>query len=163
MAVSPSICFVIPYFGRWPFWMPLFLESCRLNSDIDWLLFSDCGEPEHLPPNVRIEPIDYASYCAWVSQRLGIPFAPANPYKLCDLKPALGYIHEDRLRGYDFWAFGDLDVLYGRLREYFTPSDWRAMTFIPLTLVAFRAIYACCATPQRCVKFSCKCRNGRSD
>lgn len=122
MAVSPSICFVIPYFGRWPFWMPLFLESCRLNPDIDWLLFSDCGEPEHLPPNVRIETIDYASYCAWVSQRLGIPFEPANPYKLCDLKPALGYIHEDRLRGYDFWAFGDLDVLYGRLREYFTPE-----------------------------------------
>ena len=120
MTVAPSICFVIPYFGRWPFWMPLFLESCRSNPDIDWLLFSDCGEPIDLPDNVRIEPIEYASYCALVSKRLGILFAPENPYKLCDLKPALGYIHQDELTGYDFWAFGDLDLIYGRLRECFT-------------------------------------------
>lgn len=120
MTEAPSICFVIPYFGRWPFWMPLFLESCRCNPDIDWLLFSDCGEPENLPANVRIEPMDYAGYCALVSQRLDIAFAPENPYKLCDLKPALGYIHQDRLQGYEFWAFGDLDLIYGRLRRYFT-------------------------------------------
>lgn len=120
MSVAPSICFVIPYFGRWPFWMPLFLESCRSNPDIDWLLFSDCGEPEDIPVNVRIEPIDYADYCSMVSKSLGIHFAPQNPYKLCDLKPALGYIHQAELRGYDFWAFGDLDVIYGCLRDYFT-------------------------------------------
>lgn len=122
MAEAPRICFLIPYFGRWPFWMPLFLESCRRNPDIDWLLFSDCGLPEGLPENVRVEPIDYASYCAQVSARLGINFAPENPYKLCDLKPALGYVHQEHLKGYDFWAFGDLDLIYGRLREYFTTA-----------------------------------------
>ncbi|EXF95355.1 hypothetical protein HK44_026140 [Pseudomonas fluorescens HK44] len=26
---SSRIFFLIPYFGRWPFWMPFFLESCR--------------------------------------------------------------------------------------------------------------------------------------
>lgn len=122
MTNVPRICFVIPYFGRWPFWMPLFLESCRHNADIDWLLFSDCGQPENVPDNVRIEAMDYAAYCAQVSQRLGIAFAPENPYKLCDIKPALGFIHEEHLRGYDFWAFGDLDLIYGRLRDYFTTS-----------------------------------------
>nr|WP_276489267.1 DUF6625 family protein [Pseudomonas mendocina] len=100
--------------------MPLFLESCRNNPDIDWLLFSDCGEPYDLPANVRVQPIGYADYCSLVSKRLGISFFPDNPYKLCDLKPALGYIHEKDLLGYDFWAFGDLDLIYGRLREYFT-------------------------------------------
>lgn len=118
--MAPSICFIIPYFGRWPFWMPLFLESCRTNPDIDWLLFSDCGEPEGLPANVRVEPVTYADYCSLVSDRLGISFSPVNPYKLCDLKPALGFIHQEQLRGYDFWAFGDLDLIYGRLRRYFT-------------------------------------------
>lgn len=122
MTNVPRICFVIPYFGRWPFWMPLFLESCRHNADIDWLLFSDCGQPENVPDNVRIESMDYAAYCALVCQRLGIAFAPKNPYKLCDIKPALGFIHEEHLRGYDFWAFGDLDLIYGRLRDYFTAS-----------------------------------------
>lgn len=120
VVVAPSICFVIPYFGRWPFWMPLFLESCRRNPDVNWLLFSDCRVPDELPENVRIESVSYVDYCALVSRRLGIVFSPENPYKLCDIKPALGYIHQDRLEDYEFWAFGDLDLIYGRLRDYFT-------------------------------------------
>lgn len=115
----PSICFVIPYFGKWPFWMPLFLRSCAENSDIDWLFFSDCGVPEELPANVHVETISYGDYCSLVSGRLGINFFPENPYKLCDIKQALGFIHSDRLVGYDFWAFGDIDLVYGRLRNYF--------------------------------------------
>ena len=117
---SPRILFVIPYFGRWPFWMPFFLESCRHNADINWLFFSDCGVPENLPANVTVELISFTDYCRKVSERLKINFAPKEAYKLCDIKPALGYIHEDRLQGYDFWAFGDIDLVYGDLRSYFT-------------------------------------------
>lgn len=100
--------------------MPFFLESCRRNADIDWLLFSDCGVPENLPANVIVESITFDDYCRHVSERLNINFAPKAAYKLCDIKPALGYVHADRLEGYDFWAFGDLDLIYGNLREYFT-------------------------------------------
>ncbi|MDD1150608.1 hypothetical protein M5G25_20210 [Pseudomonas sp. TNT2022 ID357] len=116
----PRILFLMPYFGRWPFWLPFFLESCRRNPDIDWLFFSDCGIPENLPPNVQFESISFADYCALVSQRLNIDFAPNAAYKLCDIRPAMGYIHIDRLQGYDFWAFGDIDLVYGDLRAYFT-------------------------------------------
>lgn len=35
-------------------------------------------------------------------------------YKLCDLKPMYGLLFENLLKGYDYWAFGDCDVLYGR-------------------------------------------------
>lgn len=120
MKAEPSICFIIPYFGRWPFWMPFFLESCRYNPDVDWVLFSDCGVPGRLPDNVRVHEVSYVDYCRLVSKRLGIEFAPGNPYKLCDIKQALGYIHQDILQGYDFWAFGDIDLIYGDLRGYFT-------------------------------------------
>jgi hypothetical protein len=102
--------------------MPLFLESCRRNADIDWLFFSDCGMPSNLPENVRIQAMSFSDYCALVAQRLGIDFAPGNSYKLCDIKPALGCIHEDCLTGHDFWAFGDIDVIYGQLRDYFTTA-----------------------------------------
>lgn len=119
-APQPSICFVVPYFGRWPFWMPFFVESCRANPTVDWLLFSDCGPIPDCPPNVRVVETSYQDYCARVAQALGIPFSPPNPYKLCDVKPAFGYIHADELRGYDFWAFGDLDLVWGDLRGYFT-------------------------------------------
>lgn len=119
-AQQPSICFVIPYFGRWPFWMPFFVASCRANPTVDWLLFSDCGPIPDCPPNVRVVDTSYQDYCARVARALEIPFAPKNPYKLCDVKPAFGYIHEDELRDYDFWAFGDLDLVWGDLRAYFT-------------------------------------------
>jgi hypothetical protein len=94
---------------------------------IDWLFFSDCGVPEHLPENVRIESLSYGDCLAFVSLRLGIAFSPQNPYKLCDIKPALGHIHEDCLRGWDFWAFGDIDVIYGRLRDYFSAEGLGAL------------------------------------
>jgi hypothetical protein len=77
-----SICFVIPYFGHWPFWMPFFLESCRRNPDIDWYFFSDCGRPDDLPDNVCIRAIRDDIYISHASDRLGIGFYPAVPCKL---------------------------------------------------------------------------------
>lgn len=118
--MNPSICIVIPYFGRWPFWMPCFLESCRANSDIDWLLYSDCGQPEKCPSNVRVVAASYQDYCQRIADTLHIDFQPEQSYKLCDIKPALGLIHAEELTEYDFWGFGDLDLLYSNLRAYFT-------------------------------------------
>lgn len=118
--MNPSICIVIPYFGRWPFWMSYFLESCRANPDIDWVLYSDCGQPERCPSNVGVVTVSYHDYCKRVANALRIDFHPGQSYKLCDIKPALGLIHAEELAGYDFWGFGDLDLLYGDLRAYFT-------------------------------------------
>lgn len=122
----PSIRFLIPYFGQWPFWFDFFLEGCRRNPSIDWLLYTDCAIPTGAPANVQFVSISFSDYCALVSSRLGIDFQPRNAYKLCDIKPALGAVHVDDLQGYDFWAFGDIDVVYGDLRGYFTPERLRS-------------------------------------
>jgi hypothetical protein len=114
-----KICIVIPFFGVWPFWIPFFLASCRQNSTVDWLIYSDCKRLQDCPVNVKIVYLSYEEYCKKVSSSLGINFHPTNAYKLCDIKPALGHIHRDELTGYDFWAFGDLDLIYGNLRQYF--------------------------------------------
>ncbi len=117
---EPGICVVVPYFGKWPFWFPFFLKSCARNPSITWHLHTDCGVPDGMPANVRITETSYTQYCRRVSQTLGIDFAPDKPYKLCDLKPALGLVHQEELTGFDFWAFGDIDVVYGDIRRYFT-------------------------------------------
>ena len=117
---DPRICFIIPYFGQWPFWFPFFIESCRNNPSINWILHSDCGIPENAPENVVFIDTSFDNYCRRVSASLAIDFSPTNPYKLCDLKPALGFVHKDELEEYDFWAFGDLDLVYGNLRKYFS-------------------------------------------
>lgn len=120
MQQRSSIIFIIPYFGQWPFWMPFFIESCRWNKDVNWLLLGDCAELTDLPQNVTHRKISFSGYCAFISSRLGFPFAPERAYKLCDLKPALGFIHASDVAGYDYWGFSDLDLIYGDLRSYFT-------------------------------------------
>lgn len=115
-----KIIIIIPYFGQLPFWMPYFLLSCKFNPTIDWIIISDQENQLDTPENVRIIHQSYKSYCDQVSEKLGINFNPSNAYKLCDIKPALGHIHSDLVTGYDFWAFGDLDVIYGNLRNYFS-------------------------------------------
>lgn len=125
MVQTPSIIIIIPYFGKWPFWMPFFIESCRANPNINWLLLGDCAGLEDLPNNVEQRFFAFVDYCAFVSECLGINFNPSNPYKLCDLKPALGFIHAADVAGHDFWGFSDLDLIYGDLRSYFSDERLR--------------------------------------
>ena len=122
-----KMAFVIPYFGQWPFWMSFFLESCKYNSSFDWIFFTDCGIPENSPENVFFEEMSFEDYCSLVSSRLGLIFFPESPYKLCDIKPALPYIHQDRISEYDFVGFSDIDLVYGDLRKYF--DDTRLSCF----------------------------------
>ncbi len=118
-----SVIIMIDYFGgRWPQWFPLFLESCRHNPTITWLLHSDCPKDTPLPDNVHIRTISYADYCERVSHKLNISFQPAQYHKLCDLKPMLGYLHREQIRGYDYYGYGDLDVLWGNIRRFYTPE-----------------------------------------
>lgn len=114
-----KIVFLIPHFGPWPVWINHFMESCRANRTIDWILFSDAPPPESTADNVKYVSTSFGEYCALVSRRLEIAFHPEAPYKLCDIRPALGHIHADLVRRYDFVGFGDVDVIYGNLRAFF--------------------------------------------
>jgi hypothetical protein len=117
-----SIIMVMPYFGQWPEWIDLFMISCRWNGSINWLFITDCGVPDCAPDNVKFIQMRYAAYRKFISGRLGIHFPDTSPYKLCDYKPTYGYLHEDLVRGYDFFGFGDIDVIYGNIRQFYTPE-----------------------------------------
>ena len=115
-----KIAFIIPYFGTFPFWMSFFLKSCSTNSNYSWYIYTDCELDFPLPSNVFIKKISFDKYKEKVSQKLNINFNPDSAYKLCDIKPALGYIHRDDISEYDFIAFGDIDLIYGRLDSFIT-------------------------------------------
>jgi len=118
----PSLAMIVFYFGRWPPWIEFFVETCKWNPDIHWLLYTDCGAPENRADNVSIRHISFADYKALARRRTGITADPDHPYKLCDLRPALGHIHADDIAGYDFFGFGDLDVFYGHIRCFYTDA-----------------------------------------
>jgi len=114
------IAFVIPYFGPFPAWMDYFIASCRKNESVDFFIFSDNEKPAGWPENIHYYTIDFQGYKNIVSDKLGINFDPDNAYKLCDIKPALGIVHEEVLQQYDFWGFCDIDVVFGNLRAFLT-------------------------------------------
>ena len=120
--MSASIMLVCPYFGGFPGWFPYFVESCRHNPTVDFCLYADADSPVELPPNLQIRKTTFAEYNAHVSDRLKISFEAARPYKLCDLKPATGYLHEDVFEGYDFWGYCDIDLIFGDIRAILTPE-----------------------------------------
>lgn len=116
-----KIAVIIPYFGRFPEWIDLFLYSCSLNYKIsedifiDWLIFTDNQLPKKIYLNTKFHQLSFEEYCKKVSNKLSINFTPSTPYKLCDLKPFYGVIHENELKEYSYWGFGDLDLCYGNL------------------------------------------------
>jgi hypothetical protein len=122
MLMPKKILFLMPYFGCFPEWFRFYLESCRWNSTIDWLFFTDCPVPEDAPPNVRFVSISFQDYQQLVSDRLGIHFRTSSSYTVCNLRPAYGWIHQEYLDGYDYFGFGDVDVIYGDLRAFYTDS-----------------------------------------
>jgi hypothetical protein len=117
--MTAKIAILIPYFGDWPVWMNFFVESCRWNCDIDWILFTDQAPPENSTANVRYHRISFLDYRDQLSEALGVKVGAEDPYKLCDVRPALGFAHGAMLSGYDFVGFGDLDVIYGDIRSFY--------------------------------------------
>lgn len=114
-----KIALIIPYFTVYPpIWLNLNFYSCSKQSNIDFIYFTDCDEIIHLASkysNIICHKISFEDYCNNVSNRLGLAFHPQHAYKLCDLKPFYGFIHEDILKQYDFWGYGDNDLVYGNL------------------------------------------------
>lgn len=47
-----TIAFIIPYFGKSPNSFPIFWESCGINSDIDFFIFTDDETDYDYPSNV---------------------------------------------------------------------------------------------------------------
>lgn len=115
-----SIVILIDYFGRWPKWFPVFLASCAFNKTVNWIIRTDCEIPEDSPKNVTFISMSYDDYVAMVSQRLRINFKPVGSYKICDVRPMFGDMYQDDIADFDYYGFGDLDVIYGDIRRFYT-------------------------------------------
>lgn len=118
-----KIAFILPYFGNFPSYFQLFLNSCKHNASIDWFIFTDIEGSYDYPPNARRISMSFHELRARFQEKFDFPIALDTPYKLCDYKPAYGYLFEEYLNGYDFWGHCDLDLLFGDLRKFFPEEE----------------------------------------
>lgn len=121
-----KILIILPYFGKFPSFFPLSLQSCRYNPTIDWLLLTDNTEKYDYPENVQVVYTNFPAMQSSFQQKFDFPIVLHQPYKLCDYRPAYGYVFSEYLKGYDFWGHCDLDLIFGDLRSFF-PDDQLTM------------------------------------
>jgi hypothetical protein len=121
MKTEKSILLIIPYFGQWPIWIELFADSIKRNPTVHFLIITDC-EPAIFNDtlNVKVEKTTFFEYIQRFKLKLGSDIQIPNPYKICDLRPFFGIIHEEDIKGYDFYGWTDVDILFGDIRRFYT-------------------------------------------
>lgn len=94
------------------------------------MIFSDSKWEGELPENVSVIPFDLIKFNRLASEKLGFQVNILKPYKLCDFKPAYGLIFEDYIKEYSFWGMTDIDIVFGRIREFITEEMLNAYDVI---------------------------------
>ena len=113
-------CLIIPYYGEFPETFPLWLQSCRSNSDIDWIIVTDneiCWRDTQ-PDNIKIIKKSFGELKEYFQRKFEFKICLDRPYKLCHYKPFYGYLFEEYLTEYDFWGFCDMDTIWGRISAF---------------------------------------------
>lgn len=120
--VKPLVL-ISAWFGPWPAWIELHLETCRRNTGVDWLLVTDQPPPSDSPPNVRYLRLTLPAFLARIGDTIGLALPADFPaYKLCDLKGAYGHVFTTDIAGYHSFGFNDLDVFFGDIRHFYTDA-----------------------------------------
>jgi hypothetical protein len=119
--MEKKIALLTCWYGSYPWYFPLFIHSCGYNPTVDFILITDNKEPiPSKPNNVIVIDKTIANIKEIASARLGFTVNIDYPYKLCDFKPAYGYIFPEIVARYDFWGMADIDIVYGNIRGFMT-------------------------------------------
>lgn len=120
MECLTRIGIVLPYFGKLPNYFPLFLQSCRRNPTIDWLVYTDSSRELDWPENVKVHKTTFDAFRSRIQKSFDFPICLESPYELCDFKPTYGDTLQEDLQKYDFWGHCDCDLIFGDLRRFLT-------------------------------------------
>lgn len=113
--------FILPYFGKFNNYFNLFLKSCAYNPNYDWIIFTDCEDEYEYPSNVRVIKTTLKRIKNVANIKFGFDVSLEAPYKLCDYKPAYGYLFEEEIKEYEYWGHCDCDLIFGNLEKLLTP------------------------------------------
>lgn len=114
------IVIIFPYFGTLPPQYKMWRASALRNQTVDFMFFTDTDvEPAN---NITVYKMQFGDFRQIAQKAFDFPIVLDRPYKLCEYKQAYGYILHNYIKNYDFWGFGDLDLVYGDIRAFLTDS-----------------------------------------
>jgi hypothetical protein len=115
-----SVVIIFPYFGTLPVQYQMWRVSALSNPSIDFMFFTDADVKA--ANNIIVHKMLFGDFQRLVQKAFDFPITLDRPYKLCEYKQAYGFILKDYIKNYDFWGFGDLDLVYGDIRSFLTDS-----------------------------------------
>lgn len=128
MINGKKILLILPYFGTLPPNWHGFVNSCKDNSDIDFLFISDCDIEKDIAPNIKVIRQTWADFTSKVIsdfRSLGYKrVCLSHPYKLCDMKPAYGFLFKEYIGAYDYWGYMDCDLVWGNMKKFLTEVEF---------------------------------------
>lgn len=128
-----SIASLTCWYGEYPWYFPYFLHSCSFNPTVDFFIITDNKTKiKYQPDNVKLVYRTLDEIKTSASEKLGFAVNIDYPYKLCDFKPAYGFLFPEIIEGYDFWAQSDLDVIFGNIRLFLTEEMLDSYDFISM-------------------------------
>ena len=123
MQTNSRILIIATWFGPPPTWLPLWLTSCRFNSDINWLLVADHDLSDiDIPNNVQVAKITMHEFAERMAISLGFSINFTRAYKACDFKPLYCNLLDLAHGSWEFWGHCDLDMIFGNIRAFLTPQ-----------------------------------------
>ena len=133
MLVHKKIAMLTCWYGPYPWYFCYFINSCSYNPTIDFIIITDNKEAiPNKPENVIILNKTINEIGTVASEKLGFAVNIDFSYKLCDFKPAYGFIFSEIVGQYDFWGHGDIDVIYGNIRNFVTDEMLQEFDLISL-------------------------------
>ncbi len=118
---SRACAFILPYFGKFNNYFPLFLQSFSCNTEFDLLLFTDSDVNYIYPSNVKVFKTTLDRVRERAEEKLEFKICLSTPYKLCDYKPSYGFLFEEYIKEYEYWGHCDCDLIFGNLNQMLLP------------------------------------------
>lgn len=113
--MKSRVTFLIPYFGKLPNYFDLFLKSCEFNKGYRWVVFTDDKTIRKWPENVSQIIMTFEDLKELIQSKFDFEIKISELHKLCDYKPAYGYIFEEYLDNVDYWGHCDIDIILGNM------------------------------------------------
>ena len=84
-------------------------------------MFTDNHKHYNYPENVHVKYLTFDELRKQFQEKFDFPLTLTKPYKLCDYKPAYGYVFEHLIEEFEWWGYCDCDVIFGDLWGMLAP------------------------------------------
>ncbi len=110
---------IVTWFGDLPDYFPAWLKSAENNKTIDFFFFSDQDIVSDAE-NIYKYKMTLEECVEYFKHKIQRPIEISSSYKFCDCRALFGVLFEDYLKGYDFWGYCDVDLMFGNIRHFLT-------------------------------------------